>query len=84
MVESQAPIEEIISNLKEQLKNNMERVNTIKNQISAIDFSFSSSQDDELERNIEAEKMPVMKKKRDLNPVHVLMTDKANDLQQSL
>ena len=31
MVESQAPIEEIISNLKEQLKNNMERVNTIKN-----------------------------------------------------
>ena len=62
----------------------MERVNTIKNEISAIDFSFSSSEDeDELEKNIEAQKMPVMKK-RSLNPVHIFITDKANDLQQSL
>ena len=30
----------------------MERVNTIKNEISAIDFSFSSSED-ELEQTIE-------------------------------
>lgn len=82
MVESQVPIQEKINYLKEELKHNMERVNTIKNEISAIDFSFSSSED-ELEQTIEPQKMPVMKK-RELNPLHVFLTDKTNELQQSL
>lgn len=80
----ETPIEEAILNLKESIKNNMKRINTITNEISAIDFSISSSSDDELEKTIDKpEELPSMKKK-ELNPVHVALTDKANDLKQTL
>lgn len=77
------PIEEAIINLKESLKINNQKLNTIKNELSNIDFSISSSED-ELEKTIgRPEEIPVMKK-RPKNPAHVLITDKINDLRQSL
>lgn len=51
--------------------------------MSNIDFSISSSED-ELEKTIEQpQQIPLMKKK-EKNPAHVALSDKANDLRQAL